>query len=490
MWFADSFRAARWFRTFNLVLQAILFVTLFAGLNYVALYFAWRFDLTRLHQHSLSAETKSYLERLNKPVLVVSTFGGSGEDEKYLGVSEDLGPLLREYIYATELNNAGKVKVMNLDVFQRPREAQQLGAEQNEVLVFMASKKPVVIHYEDLYRFNKTKRIAFLGEQAVTNAINQLASDRHSKIYFLAGHGELDPVDVRPEQGISVFYDQLTSQNYEIARLDLRQSRRVPDDATLLIAPRPTTPYEPYEQELLRQYLADRAGRMLIFISPPYFDLGLADLFYDWGVLADRAIVYDQGPAGQNDTGSLILRRFAKHPIMQPLLDQNLPLSFGLCRPVRVNPSRAADESLIVKGLIGLDDTAWGELNFRQNPPRFDRGVDLVGKALDVGIASERVGAKAQLNFSVPRGRLIVYGCSDFIVNNRIGTAGNLTLALSSVNWLADRETPVTIAGRTLQKYQLALTEQQLLRLRYSLLFGLPGIFALLGLGVYWTRRR
>ncbi len=42
----DSFRAARWVRTLNLVLQAVLFLTLFAGLNYLARNHAWRFDLT------------------------------------------------------------------------------------------------------------------------------------------------------------------------------------------------------------------------------------------------------------------------------------------------------------------------------------------------------------------------------------------------------------------------------------------------------------
>jgi hypothetical protein len=32
----DSFRAARWIRTLNLVLQAVLFLTLIGGLNYLA----------------------------------------------------------------------------------------------------------------------------------------------------------------------------------------------------------------------------------------------------------------------------------------------------------------------------------------------------------------------------------------------------------------------------------------------------------------------
>ena len=51
----DSFRAARWIRFTNLILQAILFLSLFAGLNYIALNHAWRFDLTENRRYSLSA---------------------------------------------------------------------------------------------------------------------------------------------------------------------------------------------------------------------------------------------------------------------------------------------------------------------------------------------------------------------------------------------------------------------------------------------------
>ena len=61
---ADSFRAARWIRFINLLLQALLFLALFANLNYLALNHAWRFDVTANRRHSLSPETRAYLERV------------------------------------------------------------------------------------------------------------------------------------------------------------------------------------------------------------------------------------------------------------------------------------------------------------------------------------------------------------------------------------------------------------------------------------------
>lgn len=489
MAFAESFRAARWIRSLNLVLQAVLFLTFFAGLNYVALHYAWRFDLTRMHKHSLSAETRSYLSQLKKPVTIFVTVTENTSDEKYAQAYEDLNQLLGEYRYATEAN-VGKVKFTHLDVFQRPRDAQQLGLDQNQLLINCGAKNRIV-RLEDLYQFKDGKPTAFRGEEAITTAILDVAGTDLKKVYFLVGHGELEPADVSPDKGLSVFKDQLSIRNFALDRLDLREKHKVPEDASLLIITRPLTSYEPYEQELLRQYMSTRAGRMFLLLEPSRSEYGLADLLYDWGVLADRAFIYDPSSEGHNDSGELILKGYAPdHPVTKPLYDQKLPVSFGTCRSVRKNPSRANDESLVVKVVLGPNETAWGERDFQQSQPRFDAQVDILGKYVGAAVASERVGAKADLSFSVPRGRLVVVGCADFITNNRITARGNLTLALASVNWLVDRDTQFNIAPRPIEKFQLVLSQQELLRLRYSLLFALPTIAAVLGLIVYWTRRR
>jgi hypothetical protein len=492
MAFGDSFRAARWLRTFNLIVQACLFITLFAGLNYIALHFALRFDITKFQKRSLSAETRSYLKQLDRPVLAIVTFSSTAEDEKFRRAFEDVRQILREYTYATETNERGKIRVTYLDVFQRPREAQQIGAEQNQVILHDTdSGRTRIIRYEDLYQFREGKRAAFRGEQAITSAILDVASNERKKIYFIAGHGELNPSDTSPDRGLSVLTSELSMRNFELDRLEIRMARKIPDDAALLLIIRPTTPFDPLEEELLREYLAKRAGRVLLLIDPQADEHGLGDLLFDWGLRADRAVVWDAGPSGQSDGGGLFLKRFAKHPVTAALHDQVLPVSFGFSRPVRLNPSRASDESLTVTPLIATNDTAWGELNFTQSPPQYDPGIDLRGgENLTVAAASERVGAKAGLNFSVPRGRIVAIGCADFVANSRISASGNMTLVLSSINWLVDRDAQVSIAPRPIETFQLALSQQDLLRLRYTLLFGLPGAAALLGLLVYWTRRR
>ena len=69
----ESYRTVRWIRTINLVLQAALVLTLFGGLNYLAIHYHWRYDLSRHHRYSLSPETISYLGELKRPIRIVVT---------------------------------------------------------------------------------------------------------------------------------------------------------------------------------------------------------------------------------------------------------------------------------------------------------------------------------------------------------------------------------------------------------------------------------
>ena len=118
-----SFRSVRWTRTFNLLAQAVLFVTLFAGLNYLAVHYAWRFDLTRNNSRSLSPETLAYLKNLKESVRVIVTLTDDSENEQVTQAYRDVSGLLREYGYATAANPGGRVTTEFIDVFQRRRDA-------------------------------------------------------------------------------------------------------------------------------------------------------------------------------------------------------------------------------------------------------------------------------------------------------------------------------------------------------------------------------
>ena len=485
---SPSFLKVRWVRTLNLLAQAVLFVAFFAGLNYLAVHYAWRFDLTENRSHSLSPETLAYLKNLSEPVRVVVTLTEDSDNEQVAQAYRDVGGLLREYGFATAGNPRGRVTAEFLDVFQRRRDAEALGIEQPNTVLVLCGDRRRVVGLEELYQVENQRKKAFLGEKALTAAILDVSSPVKKKIYFLTGHGEMELSDVSPERGLSSLNAELNARNFAVDFIDLAQARKIPDDAAVIVIAGPQGRFDALEEELLRQYLSNRAGRVLALIAPGY-PVGLDDLFYDWGVLVDDVLVYDTGATGQSETGDLILPALAEHPLTGSLLNYKIPLRFGLSRSVRPDPGRTLDTNLVVTPLVATTEQAWGERNYRdRSTPVFAPGVDLPGR-VTVVTASERRTARNNLPFTVPGGRLVTYGSADWIANGRLGVIGNLSFFMAAVNWTADRDIDLNVPVRPVSSFQLALSQGQLQRLRFSLLFVLPGLAALVGLLVYWNRR-
>ncbi|MSU73203.1 MAG: ABC transporter [Opitutus sp.] len=493
----DSFRATRWLRTFNLVLQAVLFLSFFAGLNYVARNHVWRFDLTRQRKFSLSAETLSYIKNLQRPVHLVATLTEEHDNPEVRG-------LLDEYTYATAGNARGRITREYIDVYQNRRRAEELGIDQSDLIVVISGEKQRrSLPVDELYVVKNKQREAFRGEQALTAAVLDVTSSEQQKIYFLVGHGELQPTDTDAVRGLSVLREQLRLRNFQVDTIDLSVARRVPADASLLVAVDPSpnrsnSSYTRPEQELLRQYLSTRAGRLILLLAPGQSAdrLGLADLLLDWGVLVDDDLVVDPDPANVTDDADLMISAYdPTHPIVQTVLSYHFPLRLGATRTVRPDPGRSTASGLTVVPVAATSKTAWGETNYRRLPavrdPNDIRPIPGIPPRdqLGVVVASERVSVRDNLPFSVPGGRLVVFGSGDLVSNRRITNNGNLPVFLGAVNWSVDRDRQLTIAPRPIERFQLALSSTQFLRLRYTLLLALPGAALLLGLIVYWIRR-
>lgn len=488
MSFVPSFRTARWLRTINLVLQAVLFTTFFAGLNYVALHYNWRQDLTLLRKHSLSAETRSYIENLGQPVKIYVTLPPKSKDPLIEQAYKDATELLNEYAYLSQASNGARISIEPLDVFLNSQKATQLGIDQTNAIIVICGDKRRVITTAELYRIENKEKKAFTGEQAFTAAILDVSSSEKKVIYFLTGHGELKLESVDPQNGLSELRSQLQQRNFDVQTLNLSSERAIPDKAALIVSAGPQNLFTPFEEELLRQYLTNKAGRFLLLLPHGHAQHGLENLFYDWGIVAKDVVIYDPTPAAHNDNGDLLLSATRnKHPVTELLANNDIQVSFGLCRSFNLNPSRRADESIIATELIKPSPAAWGEKNYLRVPER--DASDLKADLLCVAYACERVTTKANLPFSIRGGRMVAVGNANFIANGRISYFGNLTFGLSAINWLVDSDTQLNIPARPIEKFQLNLSTEQLLHLRYSLLFGLPAAAALLGLIVYWTRR-
>jgi ABC-type uncharacterized transport system involved in gliding motility auxiliary subunit len=267
----------------------------------------------------------------------------------------------------------------------------------------------------------------------------------------------------------------------------------------LLISVQPQSPYSAREQEILRQYLATKDGRLILFLAPEYRH-GLDELLQDWGVTVDDDVLHDSGADNLTEDGDFIISWFApSHPVTEALWhsDFKARLRVGPARSVRPFEKSAAANGLAVTTLAATSPTAWGEVGYgRRTVPVFQPGVDIrplptavPPHRLGIAIASERVAARDNLPFSVPTGRLVVFGTGDLIDNARIANEGVLKILIGAVNWTVNSDTQLNISPLPIDRFQISLSAREHDNLRYCLMFVLPGVAALLGLIVYWTRR-
>jgi ABC-type uncharacterized transport system involved in gliding motility auxiliary subunit len=487
----NEFRVARRFRVANRTVQILLGLCLIASLNFLAAKYFSRIDLTESGTYTLAPESKAYIRELTEPVQIIVTIPNDPEVEEQKQIHQHLQKLFREYEAAGMKDGKPYITIEFVDIYRQRKRAQELAnkynlTQENLILVVMGDRTRE-IRQADLYEVENNQIAGFRGEKVITSAIIDVSATDDDKIYFLVGHGEMRLDDVDPLRGLSQLESFLRERNYALATLDLAVDPDVPEDADLIVVPSPQASLLPEEVEKLRRYMSERNGRMIVLIDPGRRH-GMEELFYDWGVLADDMAVVDNGPDYRAQGGDLIIRRFAEHPITKLLVDYQITALFGQPRPMRTDPGSLKDPRLKVTQIIGTSDQSWGERDYRtQSPMQFDAGRDLKGPITIATVSTRSAGT--ELGITIPGGRFVAFGNSDFITNNRLRAFGNRTLFFNSMNWALDRNSLLNIATRPLESYQVVMSERDLNRILiyYAIL---PGATALLGLLIYLIRRR
>ncbi len=486
----ESFQSNRWIWRVNILLQVLLVFVLTAIVNYIGMIFVARYDITRNHSMSLSPETVNYVKQLTEPVTIIVTINSDDDNPLAVRASRDVMALLREYEFAARGNGRGTISVKRLNVYEKRVQAEQLGvAGKHNVVVFQSgASKPVTLELRDLYEIVNYELGRFNGERAFTTALRSVQNQKKPVLYSLKGHDEMGFASLDPGRGASQLEAELIARNYDVRALDLTETRRVPEDAEMVLLLAPRSALLRSEQALLRNYLSTDAGRMLILLDPGA-QAGLDDLLLDWGILADDAIVVEKDPASRIPGGDLLIRHFAiDHPITQQLHDFGLRVTMGAARSVRPDPGRPIDDSLVVNALFQTSENSWGERNTHDPKPTFDPAQDIPGPVFIGAVSERKVGSSA--NLKLRGGRLIVFGNSDFIANNRINSAANLTLFRNAVSWSLSNLSQLEIPARPIQRLQLTLSEEQLTVGRILIVAGPALLVALFGFTVFLGRRR
>lgn len=427
-----------------------------------------QWDLSENKKYSLSEQTISILNKLDKEVKITMFTGGGSADDGIM--YRDIRDLLNEY-----KKRSSRIVFEEVDPNRDPAKAQQYQIDQPGIIVFeMGEKQKKVYSYELFMSGQAQGSYFFMGESKFTQSINSMISDVRYPIYFLTGHNEMQSAQ------IALFRSSLEGENYEIKDLNLYREGQIPADAQAVFILGPQTDLDPREVELLKEYVS---GEGKLFIALGYSNnmqnmKNLDDLLATVNVKNEKAVVIETGRTLYNNPLTIVPET-QFHTITNDLADQDrvvvLPVALAFS-------TQAGNPDWKANSLLKTSDRAYGETDMSQltsNNPKQD-GTDPKGP-LDLAFA---VMNKDN------RPKAVVIGNAQFLQDQILMEQGNRDFALNSVNWMQEQTEQVTIRPRE----EAALQQAFIMPNKASAIFyGTVVIFplAILALGgVIWWRRR
>jgi ABC-type uncharacterized transport system involved in gliding motility auxiliary subunit len=444
----------------NAVVISLAFLGILAVVNYLAYANPVRADLTEDQDFSLAPETRLMLSELQAPAHLIGFYSPDSR-----GSQESLQPILDAY----RIYSDGRVTYEFVDPVADPLAAREYGVTRDGSLVVAIGDASEVV--------------AFPSEQEITSALVRLANPEDRKVYFLIGHGERD-IEETGDNGFSEVRSALEAKNYDVATLNLLVDPQIPEDALAVVVAGPTLPLTAEEGQLLSTYLD--GGGALVLLQQPRVETRFGDtadpletyLSQSWGITPADDLVIE--PRSQNFIFAIAFS-YADHAITSRM--QNLAAYFPAARSLTVTP--LADASVSQTSLAFSSEYAWGETDLgfldTQTQPEFDEANDAAGPLVLAAVAENPTAGS----------RVVVIGDSDFASNQYFYQLGNGDLIVNSIDWAAGQENLISLTPKPATQRLIVPPSTQVMALIVLTTVGLmPGSVVVLGVWVWWTRRR
>ncbi|MEW5869513.1 MAG: Gldg family protein [Chloroflexota bacterium] len=442
----------------NALVLTVAFVGILVLINYFVYQNSKRWDLTEDKQYTLTQETLDTLKSLPEPVQAVAFFTSSYNPDQAKS-------LLEQYKY----NADGKFDYEFVDPNDNPVAAEEAKISRDGTIVLKmgGNQEPVTM----------------ASEQELTGAIVRLMSPEKRHVYFLTGHGEYSPTDTG-DRAYAQVKRALESKNYSVDLLSLLATNQVPEDAKVVVIAGPRKPLAATEVELLKQYV-DNGGTLVVMEEPVVVtdyngaDDPLSDYLGEvWGIKLADDMVMD---ATSQQPYAPYAAQYGSHAITQKM--QRITSVFPTVRSVTVTE---APSGVSAVQLVLTAPQSWAETNIEgllANPPQvaYDDGQDQMGP-ISLAAAAEDFNTK---------GRVVVFGDADFVIDANYAAYGNSDLFINSVDWAAGQEQLISLTAKQNTQRFLAPPQRTAMNLiMLATVIILPGLSLLAGIVVWIIRRR
>ena len=454
----------------NSAVSVLFLAGILAFVNYLGAQHVKRVDTTTENLYSLSDQSVSVAQQVQQDLKVKAFYPGG----EYAATKEMLD------LYK---GRNSKISYEFIDPDKQPQIAQQYSVTQYGDFQNPMSGESFRYGTLILEMAGKTERIEKqsepIREEDVTNALMKIVKGEKKTIYFVQGHGEKS-IDDGEKTGYSTAKAALEKENYVLKSLNLVQENKVPEDASALVMIGPTSEPFPNELELIDGYL-NKGGSVAILLDPPPQGASLSEFMKKWSIDVGNNFVVDASGVGR------LFGAGPSVPLVTNYSNQKITERFKVMTffPfVRsVTPAKTPVSGITAEQLLASNERSWGETDLKSNQAGFDEKNDLQGPVSLAVVATKDAGENK-------KGRLVVYGDSDFASNNAFGLQGNGNLFLNTVSWLAQDESFISIRPKNPEDRRLTMTERDGRLMSFVMLLFMPVGVLIAGVSVWMKRRK
>lgn len=430
----------------NASAMTVLFIAIMVMINVLAVRNPQRIDVTATQEFTLSQQSKQIVATLTQPLQITGYYGANNRAEQ-----DDVETRLKSYVAAS-----AQVSYRFVDPDRDP-----VAARNDEITNYGT----LVVRYGDRKATTQTG-----DEQAITGAILQVMQESKPVIYVLTGHRERTIDDFAPNE-ISDLRNLLASNNFDVENINLALSAEVPLENSVLVVADPQDEISLEEYTKIAAYV--QAGGRLMVLANPLSPAPLAALLASWGLEWQNDFVVDE----QSQLGNPLAPAVVEYPFTPITRDMSGQATvFNSVRTIR--ELGAAPEG--VKRTVLLRSSA-----------RSSAATEFADGQVKVN-ASDEVGP---LTFGYMietpnNGRVVLIGDVDFASNGYLNMAqANPAFVRNAMAWLAAQDALIALPTPDPVNRQVFLSEQQSVLIFASSVLGLPLIFMVAGIIVWWRRR-